>query len=91
MLDDRRADYERFETELVAQNRDAARLQSADLSSRGAKRLVTELIDAEIVVPVPENRLLVHQPSGEAFDSITQLAVSHRGWTAGRETGEKET
>jgi hypothetical protein len=27
-------------------------------------------------------RVLVHEPSGEAFDSITQLAVFHRGWQA---------
>ena len=50
-----------------------------------ARRLIDDLIDADIVTPVPEDRVLVHEPSGTTFDSTTQLAVFHRGWTAGRD------
>jgi hypothetical protein len=35
-----------------------------------------------VLTPVPDRRILVYEPSGEAFDSITQLAVFHRGWQA---------
>ncbi len=51
-----------------------------------ARSLVDDLVDADVVTPVPEDRVLVHEPSGTAFDSTTQLAVSHRGWTAVRDT-----
>jgi hypothetical protein len=69
IFDDTTDDYERLETELVAQDRDAARVSTAD-------------VDERMVTPVPDQRILVHEPSGEAFDSITQLAVFHRGWQA---------
>jgi hypothetical protein len=52
--------------------------------------LVSELIDADIVTPVPEDHVLVHEPSGAAFDSSTQLAVFRRGWTAGRDADVEE-
>jgi hypothetical protein len=78
ILDDTTDDYERLETELVAQ----ARVSTADLDERSARRLVDELIEDDVVTPVPDQRVLVHGPSGEAFDSITQLAVFHRGWQA---------
>ena len=46
----------------------------------GAERARWEaLVEEDVVSPVPEHRVLVHEPSGEAFDSITQLAVFHRG------------
>ena len=83
--DDTSADYEQFETELLAQDRDAARIDTADVDDATARRLVDDLIDADVVTPVPEDRVLVHGPSGTAFDSSTQLAVFHRGWTAGRD------
>jgi hypothetical protein len=38
-----------------------------------------------MVRPIPDQQVLVHDPSGEAFDSITQLAVFHRGWRAARD------
>ena len=82
ILDDTTADYEQFETELVAQDRDAARVSTADIDERGARHLVNDLIEDGVVTPVAEQRVLVHDPSGEAFDSITQLAVFHRGWQA---------
>jgi len=80
IIDDTTGDYDRLETELVAQDRDAARVSTADIDERSARHLVNDLIEADMVRPVAEQRVLVHEPSGEAFDSITQIAVFHRGW-----------
>lgn len=88
--DDTTDDHERFETELVAQDRDAARYSTADISERTARQLVSDLVDDGVVRPVPDQRVLVHEPSGEAFDSIRQLAVFHRGWTAARDADEED-
>ena len=87
--DDTSRDYEQFEKELLAQDRDAARVDTADIDDATAQRLVNDLVDADVITPVPENRVLVHEPSGAAFDSTTQLAVYHRGWTAGRNANEE--
>ena len=81
-LDDVSADHERFEAELVAQDQDTARLAVADIDDRRAHSLVNELVDDDVVTPIPNERVLVHEPSDEAFDSILQLAVFHRGWIA---------
>ena len=83
--DDTSTDHEQFETELLAQDRDAASVATADVDDTTARSLVDDLIDADVVTPVPEDRVLVHEPSGTSFDSATQLAVFHRGWTAGRD------
>jgi hypothetical protein len=32
-----------------------------------------------VVTAVADQRVLVHEPSGNAFDSIRQVAVFHRG------------
>jgi hypothetical protein len=40
ILDDTTDDYERLETELVAQDRDATRVSTADVDERSARRLV---------------------------------------------------
>jgi hypothetical protein len=85
-FDDASTDHERFEAELVAQDQDAARGAVADISDRRAHALVKELVDDDVVTPVPNERVLVHEPSDEAFHSIIQLAVFHRGWTAGCDT-----
>ena len=82
ILDDTTADYERLETGIVAQDRDAARVATADIDERSARRLVNDLIEDDMVRPIPDQQVLVHDPSGEAFDSITQLAVFHHGWRA---------
>ena len=87
-LDDASADHERFEAELVAQDQDAARVAVADIDDGRAHSLVNDLVDDDVVVPIPNERALVHEPSDEAFDSILQLAVFHRGWTAARDTDE---
>ena len=89
--DDTSRDYEQFEKELLAQDRDAAGVDTADVDDATAQKLVDDLVDADIVTPVPEDQVLVHEPSGTTFDSTTQLAVFHRGWTAGRDAdGEDE-
>jgi len=89
--DDTSHDYEQFENEQLAQDRDVAVVDTADVDDRTAQRLVNDLVDADVVTPVPEDHVLVHEPSGTAFDSTTQLAVFHRGWTAGRDAdGEGE-
>ena len=82
ILDDTTADYERLETELVAQDRDASRVATADIDETTARQLVGELIEDDVVTPIPDQRVLVHEPSSKPFESITQLAVFHRGWQA---------
>ncbi|WP_254544982.1 hypothetical protein [Halomarina pelagica] len=89
ILDDTAADHERHETELLAQDRDAARVSTADVDETTAQQLVSDLVDDGVVTAVAEQRVLVHEPSGEAFNAIRQLAVFHRGWTAGRDTDEE--
>jgi len=89
--DDTSADYEQFEKEQLAQDRDAAGVDTADIDDVTAQNLVNDPVDADVVTPVPEDRILVHEPSGTAFDSTTHLAVFHRGWTADRDAdGEDE-
>jgi hypothetical protein len=89
--DDTSRDYERFEKEQLAQDRDAAGVDTADVDDATAQNLVKDLIDTDVVTPVPEDQVLVHEPSGTTFDSTTQLAVFHRGWTACRDAdGEDE-
>jgi uncharacterized surface protein with fasciclin (FAS1) repeats len=83
--DDTTADYERFETDLLAQDRDAARVATADVDETTARQLVTALVNDGLVTAVAEQRVLVHEPSGEAFDAIRQLAVFHRGWAAAQD------
>jgi len=83
--DDTSRDYEQFEKEQLAQDRDATDVDTADVDDRTAQNLINDLIEADVVTPVPEDCVLVHEPSGTAFDSTTQLAVFHRGWTAGRD------
>jgi len=83
--DDTSRDYEQFEKEQLAQDRDAAGGDTADVDDRTAQNLINDLVDADVVTPVPEDQVLVHEPSGTTFDSSTQLAVFHRGWTAGRD------
>ena len=82
ILDDTTDDHERLETELVAQDRDAARVATADIDERSARHLVNDLIENDVVTPVAEQRVLVHEPSSTPFESITKLATFHRGWQA---------
>ena len=88
--DDTADDYERFERELLAQDRDARRPSTADLDDETARQLVRELLDTGTVRPVVDQRILVHEPSGTAFESMLQLAVFHEGWTAAHDAGEAD-
>ena len=81
-------DHERFEAELLAQDRDARSPSTADLDDETARQLVRELLDTGMVTPVVDQRILVHEPSGTAFESMQQLAVFHEGWTAAHDAGE---
>ncbi|WP_435075651.1 hypothetical protein [Halorubrum sp. HHNYT27] len=83
--DDTSSDHEQFEKEQLTQDRDTAGVDTADVDDATAQRLVNDLVGADVVTPVPEDQVLVHEPSGTAFDSSTQLAVFPRGWTAGRD------
>ena len=89
-FDDTSDDHDRFEAELLARDRDAPTSSTADIGQYTARKLVNELVDSGLAFPVPEERLLVHDPTGEAFESITQLAVFHRGWTAASECTEDD-
>jgi hypothetical protein len=84
-------DHKRFERELLAQDQDAARPSTADLDDEAAQELVRDLLDAGTVTPVVDGRVLVHEPSGAAFESLWQLAVFHQGWTAAGDDGETES
>lgn len=88
--DDTSTDYEQLEKELLAQDRDASGVATADIDDATARNLVSELVDAGIVTPVPEAQVLFHEPSSTAFDSTTQLAVFHNGWTAALDSGEED-
>jgi len=45
IIDDTTGDYDRLETELVAQDRDASRVATADIDEATARRLVGELVE----------------------------------------------
>ncbi|ELK55641.1 hypothetical protein D320_03626 [Haloferax sp. BAB-2207] len=83
--DDTSCDYEQFEKEQLTQDRDATSVDTADVDDATARSLVDDLLDANVVTPVPEDQVLVYEPSGTTFNSATQLAVFHHGWTAGRD------
>ena len=89
-FDDTSDDHDRFEADLLARDRDATSNSTADIGQYAARRIVNDLVDSGLAFPVPKERLLVHDPSGEAFESITQLAVFYRGWTAATERTEDE-
>ena len=84
-------DHERFEAELLAQDRDARSPSTADLDDETARQMVRDLLDAGTISPVVDQRVLVHEPSGTAFESMQQLAVFHKGWTAATDAGEVRT
>ncbi len=82
-MDDTIPDYEWFERRQIAQDQDNRRVQTVDVDESRARRIVQELIDADVVVAMPEDQCLVHLLSGEHFDSDTALVHFHRGWEAG--------
>lgn len=74
-LDNTATDHEWFETELLAQDRDADWVSTAEVDEPTARQIVNELVNDDVVTAVPAQRVLVHEPSNEAFDSISQLAM----------------
>lgn len=74
--DDASHDHEWFEDELLAQDQDATQIATDDIDETDARHLA-------------EEQVLVHEPSNAAFDSIRQLAVFHRGWTAACDADEE--
>lgn len=74
-FNDTAADHKRLEADLPAQDRDTARVTTADIDETTARHLVGNLLEVDVVTPVAEQRVFVHEPSGEAFNSNTQLAV----------------
>jgi len=55
ILDDTTGDYERLEAELVAQNREATRVATADADGMTVHRLVGALVADDVVTPAPTN------------------------------------
>lgn len=89
--DDTANDHERLERELLAQDRDGRRPSTADLDDEVAQDLVQDLLNAGTITPVVNERVLVHEPSGAAFESLWQFAVFHEGWTEAADAGESES
>ncbi|OIB57413.1 hypothetical protein [Natrialba sp. SSL1] len=83
-------DHRRLKTGLLAQDQATTYVSTADVDETTARCLVGALLEDDVVIPDSEQRVLVHEPRGEAFDSIWQLAVFHRGWTAARDSGEED-
>ena len=89
--DDTADDHECFERELLAQDRDALRPSTAHFDDETAQEVVRNLLNAGTVTPVVDERVLMHELSGAAFESLWQLAVFHEGWTAAADAGELES
>ncbi|WP_394342973.1 hypothetical protein [Natrinema altunense] len=83
-------DHERFEADLLAQDRDVRSPSTADLDDETAHQVVRDLLDTGTATPVVDQRLLAHEPSGTAFKSMQQFAVFHEGWTAAHDAGERD-
>jgi hypothetical protein len=75
-------DREQFERRQIAQDQDNRPVQTTDVDESRARQIVKDHRAAGIVVAVPEDQCLVHQLSGERFDSDTALVYFHRGWGA---------
>ena len=82
--DDTSGDAERFERKQLARDRDCG-LRANDLTESDARELIVDLLKEDIVVAVPTERMLVHEPTDAVFEDVVQLAAFHRGWTAGRD------
>jgi len=79
--DDTSADYELFEKALLAQDRDAASVATADVDDATARSLVDDLIDADVVTPFPR--------IASSFTSRVALASTRRGsWPSSTVAGQ---
>ena len=51
---------------------------------------MSDLIKSDVATPIPDQRSLVHEPSGDAFDLLAQLTVFHRGWQAATDVSAED-
>lgn len=84
-------DHRRLKTGLLSQDQTATYVSTADVDETTARCLVGALLEDDVVIPDSGQRVLVHEPRGEAFDSIRQLAVFHRRWTSTCDACEEGT
>ncbi|WP_435180984.1 hypothetical protein [Halorussus sp. AFM4] len=84
--DDTSTDYKRFERRQITHDQDCNNRQSTEtfdaIDESQARQIVLELLECDIAIPVEEEQVLYHEPSGKSFKSDLQLAVFHKGWTA---------
>jgi hypothetical protein len=88
--DDTSDDHVRFEAERVAQDRDRSQTETADIDDRTVRQIVEDLVETGTIRPIPDEQVLVHEPSGEVFDSSLQVVVFHCGWSAACDAGDQE-
>ena len=84
ILDDTTDDRERLEAELVAQDRDAARVSTTDIDERRARHLVNDLIEDDMVRPIPDQRVFVQSP-------VARPSIRSSSSPPGAEMGEAYT
>jgi len=63
--DDASADHGQFEKDTLAQDHDAASVDTADVDDAMGQDLISDLIDADVLTPIPEDRVLVHSLNWE--------------------------
>ncbi|MCJ0618019.1 hypothetical protein JZX76_00270 [Haloarcula hispanica] len=78
-------DYERFEREQIAQDRDRQRPDTVEIDEPRGREVVTSLLNEGVVEPIPEQNVFQHVPSGQCFDSDMALVYFHKGWEAATE------
>lgn len=90
--DDTSTDHEQFEHRQLAHDQDRNQRQSPEtlvaIDESQARQIVLGLLDRDIAIPIEEEQVLYHEPSGKSFKSDRQLAVFHKGWTARKAADE---
>ncbi|WP_083862039.1 hypothetical protein [Halogeometricum pallidum] len=82
ILDDTGNGHERLETELLAQDRDAARVSTVDVDEATARQLVSDLVDDGLVRAVVEQRVLVtNQDPRDTADAIEPRTARPSSWS----------
>ena len=86
LQDDTSTDHEQFERRQLAHDQDCNHRQSPEtlitIDESQARQIVLNLLDRDIAIPVEEEQVLYHEPSGRSFKSDRLFAVFHNGWTA---------
>lgn len=54
----------------------------ARVETTRAERIVTDLVEAGYVDPLPEIDRFIHRPTNERFRSAIRLTAYHQGWVA---------